>query len=251
MIATAYLRVYIPSIEVAGLPPHRGVNAPGVLALDDDFVWSESTTDDAIFTMWHDTQYACPRNARLRMLEGVVALNRQNPESGLVSNEQRLYAIAELSRLKRASAIGRSFILSMAWHVPLRWFCAFHPAERDVYSDDAITSIRYRTSLGEAVDRVRWAASVLEAAGFPEGPIEHLNELERWLVGFTPDAMVELDYGRVATLFNESDLVFDESAGDVRDSLLGLEVGDSERSGEGYARVARRWASPQAHTFTN
>ncbi|MCZ7534123.1 MAG: hypothetical protein M5U23_12115 [Acidimicrobiia bacterium] len=251
MIATAYLRVYIPSIEAAGLPPHRGLNAPGVLALDDDFLWSESTTDDAIFTTWQDTQYACPRNARLRMLEGVVALNRQNPGSGLVSEQQRLYAIAELSRLKRASAIGRSFILSSAWHVPLRWFCAFHPSERDLYDDGVITSIRYRTSLGEAVDRVRWAASVMENAGFPEGPIQHLNDLERWLVEFSAESMVELDYARVATLFTDGDLVFDESAGDVRDSLLGLEAGDLARSGEGYQRVARRWASPQAYTFTN
>lgn len=251
MIATAYLRVYIPSVEVAGLPPHRDVNAPGVLELDDNFVWSEATTDDAIFTTWQDTQYACPRNARLRMLEGVVALSRQNPDSGLISDKQRLYAITELSGLKRASAMGRSFILSTAWHIPLRWFSAFHPAERDVYTDEAITSIRYRTSLGDAVDRVQWAASVLEDAGFPEGPIHHLNDLERWLVGFSTDAMVELDYGRVATLFNAGDLVFDESAGDVRDSLLALEAGDPDRSGNGYERVARRWASPQAYTFTN
>jgi hypothetical protein len=40
MIATAYLRVYIPSVRVAGLPPHRGLNEPRSLTLDDEFMWS-------------------------------------------------------------------------------------------------------------------------------------------------------------------------------------------------------------------
>lgn len=251
MIATAYLRVYIPSIEAAGLPPHRDMNTEGVLTVDKDFVWSEATTDDAIFTMWQDVQYACPRNTRLRMLEGVVALTKQHPDSSLISDKQHFLAVTELSRLKRASAISRSFILSSAWHVPVRWFSAFEASEREVYTDDAITSIRYRTSIRDAIIRVKWAASVLGNAGFPEGPILHIRELEEWLVGFPTGAMVELDYGRVATLFNPDDLVFDESVGDIRDSLVALEMGDSVRSGEGYQRVVRRWASPQAYTFSN
>ncbi|MEZ5174898.1 MAG: hypothetical protein R2823_01665 [Acidimicrobiia bacterium] len=251
MIATAYLRVYVPSIEVAGLPPHRSINRVGRVVVDDEFMWSEPIADDAIFTVWNGTQYACPRNPRVRMLEGVVALGRHDPDSYLVSDREQVRALAELSRLRRTGPIGRSHILSSAFHVPLRWFCAFHASERELYEANDIESIRYRTSIGDAIDRVRWAASVLEGAGFPAGPIEHLTDLDGWLAGFSADSMLELDYGRVATVFATGELVFDESAGDIRDSLLALERGDFPASGEGYQRVARRWASPQASTFTN
>lgn len=251
MIATAYFRVYLPSVKVGGLAPHRELNVEGELTIADEFVWSEPTGDDAIYTVWQGDQFACPRNTRLRMLEGIIAFSGASEGSMLIPESQRLAAIVELSTLKRTSAVARSFILSSAWHVPLRWFSAFHPAERELYTEQGVTSIRYRTTIGEAIDRVRWATTVLDSAGFPEGPIEHLNELERWLAEFSADSMVELDYARVATLFKDGDLVFDESANDVRESLLALESGDFAKSGDGYQRVARRWASPQAYTFTN
>ena len=251
MIATAYLRVYIPSVGVAGLPPHRGLNQRNTLNLDDDFMWSEPTGDDAIYTEWEGDQYACPRNTRLRMLEGIVALSRTDWGSPLIPDDERHAAVIELAKLRRASAIGRSYILASAWHVPLRWFAAFHPTEKEFYDDSGVTSIRYRTTIGGAIDRVSWAGSVLEGAGVADQAIEHLNELEHWLAEFTADAMVELDYGRVATVFDEADLVFDESALDVRESLLALEAGDLALSGEGYQRVVRRWAQAQSYTFTN
>ena len=251
MIATAYFRVYLPSARVGGLPPHRELNAEAGLTINDDFVWSEPTQDDAIYTLWQGSQYASPRNSRLRMLEGIIAFGGATEGSLLVPESERLSAIVELSKLKRTSALARSFILSSAWHVPLRWFSAFRATEREIYTERGVTSIRYRTSIGEAIDRIRWATSVLESVGFPEGPIEHLNELEDWLSDFSPDSMVELDYGRVSMLFKSGDLVFDESASDVRESLLALESGDFLKSGDGYQRVARRWASPQSYTFTN
>jgi hypothetical protein len=251
MIATAYLRVYLPAARAGALPPHRDLNVESSLRFNGEFVWTEPTQEDAIYSVWEGDQYVCPRNTRLRMLEGVVAFGGSGDGSFLVPEHERLAAVEQLSTMKRSSALARSFILSSAWHVPLRWFAAFRPSERDLYEENAVTSIRYRTSIGEAIDRVRWAATVLENAGFPEGPIENLNDLERWLADFSADAMVELDYARVATLFNEADLVFDESAFDVRESLLALEAADQAKSAEGYQRVARRWAHPQAYTFIN
>jgi hypothetical protein len=209
MIATAYLRIYLPAVRVVGLAPHRELNEDGSLQLDGPFVWTEGLEDDAIYTTWEGDQFA------------------------------------------RSSVHGRSYILSSAWHVPLRWFSAFHASERDVYEEGGVTSIRYRTSTGEAIDRVRWSSSVLDAAGFTDQVVERVNELSRWLADFPADSMVELDYARVATLFGEGDLVFDESALDIRESLLALEAEDFERSGEAYQRVARRWGPAQAYTFVN
>lgn len=251
MITASYLRVYVPAIKVVGLPPHRGLNEDRGVQYDGDFMWTEPTSDDAIYTEWNGAQYACPRNTRLRMLEGIVALSRTDWGSPLVADDERHASILELDRLKRASKLGRSYILSSAWHAPLRWFSAFHPSEREIYDESGVISIRYRTNLGAAIDRVRWAGSVLEAAGFAEEAIDHVNELSAWLSEFPAECMVELDYGRVATLFPESDLVFDESALDVRNSLLALEAEDVDQSGQHYERVVRRWSALQSYTFSN
>ena len=251
MIRTAYLRAYLPSVAVVGLPPHREEDARRGLTKSDYFIWDESIADDAIYTTWNGNQYVCPRNTRLRMLEGILAFSKTHPGLPLLSDDDKRQYIAELAALRRASRHSQGFILSSAWHVPLRWFSAFKNTERVVYDAGGYSSIRYRTSLGEAVDRVHWAADVLDMSGFSEGVVERVKDLERWLMDFSADSMVELDYGETARTFSEADLAFDESADDVRTSLLALEQGDLQGSGEAYERVARRWADAQSYTFSN
>lgn len=88
-------------------------------------------------------------------------------------------------------------------------------------------------------------------SGFSEGVVERVKDLEGWLADFGADSMVELDYAETARGFSEADLAFDESADDIRSSLLSLERGDFEASGDAYERVARRWADAQSYTFSN
>lgn len=251
MIRTAYLRAYIPSDEVGGLPPHRPELAQRRIVQTDAFIWDEPTADDGIYTVWQGSQYVCPRNTRLRMLEGVLAFTRSYPSMPLLSEGERLAYSAELSDLRRSSAFARGYILSSAWHVPLRWFTAFHRTERELYDNGGAPSIRYRTSIGEAIDRVHWAAGVLDSAGFAEQVVERVSDLEEWLSAFHAGTMVELDYDDVAATFHEGDLPIDESADDIRSSLLALEQGDFGASGEAYERVARRWADAQSYTYSN
>ena len=251
MIRTAYLRVYLPSNAVVGLPPHRSEATTHRLMKTDTFIWEESTVDDAIYTTWNGAQYVCPRNTRLRMLEGILAFSKTNPVFPLLTDDDKREYISELAALRQASRHAQGFILSSAWHVPLRWFSAFKNTERHIYEADGYSSIRYRTSLGEAIDRVHWAADVLDTTGFSDGVVERVRDLERWLADFGPDSMVELDYGETARGFSEAELAFDESADDVRSSLLALERGDFQESGDSYERVARRWADPQSYTFSN
>jgi hypothetical protein len=251
VIRAAYLRTYIPSEEVVGLPPHRVGTERRRLVATDAFIWDEPTDDDGIYTVWQGSQYVCPRNARLRMLEGVLAFTRTYPAMPLISEQERLAYASELSDLRRSSGHSRGYILSSAWHVPLRWFTAFHRTEKELYEWRGSPSIRYRTSLGEAIDRVHWAAGVLDSAGFTEQVVERVTDLETWLMAFHAGSMVELDYSDVAQTFPEGDLVLDESADDIRSSLLALEQGDFTASGEAYERIARRWADAQSYTFSN
>jgi hypothetical protein len=251
MIRTAYLRTYLPSAAIAGLPPHRNDVEPRALTKSRYFIWDESTADDAIYTTWQARQFVCPRNTRLRMLEGVLAFTKMHPGMPLLGDQAKRAYIAELAALRKSSRYAQGFILSSAWHVPLRWFGAFKADEREVYDAGGYTSVRYRTSLGEAIDRVHWAADVLDVSGFSEGVVERVKDLEHWLVDFGADSMIELDYAETAKGFTDADLAFDESADDVRSSLLALEQGDFQASGDAYERVARRWADPQSYTFSN
>lgn len=251
MIKTAYFRTYLPAERVGILAPP--VAKDEALSVTDDgiFMWTEPTDDDALFVEWQHNQYACPRNARIRMLEGALAFTETYPALRTVTEIERLGLALELSELRASTRLPRSYILSSPWHVPLRWFAAFAPSERDLYDVDGTLSIRYRTSIGDSVDRVHWAASVLSGAGFPQQVIERMNDLERWLMEFSADSMVELDYAAVAGVFSEPDLVLDDSVDDVRSSLLALEQGDGEASQRHYEMVASRWFQAQAFTFSN
>ncbi len=251
MIATAYLRAYLPSTRVGPLPPHRVVDRSGFLTQNDRFMWEESLTDDAFYTTWRGIQYACPRNVRVRMIEGILAFANTFPAMPLLTEDQRREYKIELNRLRRETPNSRSHILSSAWHVPLRWFALFRSTDREVYEDVTGTSIRYRTAAGDAIDRVQWARTVLDGAGFSEQVVDRLRDLERWVAEFSADAMVELDYATVARTFPDAELVFDESADDVRSSLLALEAGDLAEARDAYGRVARRWASGQSATLSN
>ena len=251
MIKTAYLRTYLPAIRVGALPPARLDNDGQRVMQDGTFIWTESTAEDALFTVWEGEQYACPRNIRIRMIEGVLAFTRAYPAMPVVTEIDRLELVAELSDLRNATSLSRSHILSSPWHVPLRWFSAFAPSERELYERPEGPSIRYRTSVGDAVDRVHWSAAVLANAGFPEQVIERVADLERWLIEYSADSMVELDYDQVAGVFSDAEIALDESVDDVRNSLLALERGDGEASQRHYEQVASRWFTAQAFTFSN
>ncbi len=251
MIKTAYFRAYLPATRVGALPPAREDDSERPVMHDGTFMWTESTADDALYTVWQGEQYACPRNTRIRMIEGALAFMRTYPSMYLVSEVERLQLVAELSELRDAAPFSRSYILSSPWHIPLRWFSAFAPAERELYETQGSPSIRYRTSIGEAVDRVHWSTTVLANAGFPEQVVERVNDLERWLMEYSADSMVELDYAQVARVFSEADVALDDSVEDVRNSLLALERGDGEASQRHYEHVASRWFHAQTFTFSN
>ena len=249
MISTAYLRVYVEADAVDDLP--RAEIDPGGNPIQSDgrFIWTESLREDAFSTTWNGVEFVCPRNIRLRMVEGALAFSVTYPRIRLMDEAEQESYKAELAGLR--SSDQRSHILTSPWHVPLRWFGAFSPTEREIYDRPTGLGIRYRTDLGEAIDRIDWAVRVLGGAGFSDPIIDQVRDLERWLAGFPAGSMLELDYSTVADHFPDGGLTFDESALDVRESLEALERGDGEASRVAYARVAQRWASRQALTFAN
>ena len=249
MISTAYLRVYVEDDGSAAERQADAATLDAPVHSDGRFIWNEPIREDAFTAEWNGMAYVCPRNARLRMIEGALAFSATYPRIRLLDEDERESFKSELASLRERDR--QSYILTSPWHVPLRWFGAFSPSERELFDRPEGLGIRYRTGLGEAVDRVDWAVRVLDGAGFSDPVIDQVRDLERWLAEFEAGAMLELDYGTVASHFPDGDLTFDESALDVRESLEALERGDGAASRTAYARVATRWASRQALTFAN
>lgn len=251
MIPAAYLRVYLPEVHAGSWPTHVTGPTRPIIRAGQNFVWGESGNEDAFMTEWSGRRYVCPRHPRLRMLEGALAFSHANPGSMLLSRPAVAYIAAELESLRSTVPDARSHILTSPWHVPLRWFTPFRSEDREMYDGPDGHSILYRTTVDEALPRVKRAVSIVEAAGFDEGIVDQIRDLERWLQDFTLAALLELDYARVASLFSGADLALDDSAELVNASLDALHELDYERAGRAYGRVAERWARAQALTYVN
>ncbi len=217
-------------------------------------VWDESLRDDAFVIEVEGQRFVCPRHPRLRMLEGLLAFRNayQGPAATMLVPEFAAdRAARELRRIQNRHPGARSHILTSAFAVPLRWFAAFDPSERILGEVDGITTIRYRTRLRSAVQRLRHTVEVLDAAGFDESVVDPVAELVTWVDAFSDDAFLELDYGGVAALFSSADLALDESAADLAASLAALEREDYDEAGEFYSEAASRWAHAQSLAYVN
>jgi hypothetical protein len=251
MIRSSYLRVYLPASRLGRYPVHEGLPSRLVFEANEHVVWGESATDDAFRVEHEGRAYLCPRSARLRMLEGVLAFANAYPMSALLPERTVGRAASQLEELRSASPAARSYILTSPWHVPLRWFLPFVTEQRVVYESAAGTSIRYRTLLGRGRPRVHRATDVLDEAGFDDSVVDQVRDLGHWLDEFTSEALLELDYAGVGSLFAPGELAIDESAADVAASIEALRQGDYDAAGHQYAKVASRWANAQALTFSN
>jgi hypothetical protein len=256
MAIAAYLRAYLPDHRIP--TPVRPATAPmragRVLVVGEYGVWEESMRDDAFVIQFDGGRFVCPRNARLRLLEGLLAFHNayRGPTASLLVPEAAAERAArELRRIQVRSPGARSHILTSPFAVPLRWFAAFDPTERILAEEGGSPTIRYRTRVRDAVRRLRRSVEVLDGAGFDESVVDQVSELLAWVDGFPGEAVLELDYGGVAGLFSAADLAVDESAADVAASLDALEEEDFDGAGEHYANAASRWAHAQSLAYVN
>lgn len=245
MTKTAYLRVYSP-VSSGSVDPVPGfVRSYGLL--------SESEGDVNWVVEWNGRRLVCPRNLRLRVLESTIAFANafQGLGAGLIPEEAARAADRELRQYQREHPSHRSHVLTSAWHVPVRWFSAFDPGDRDVYEIDGDVRLRYRVDLQVARQRVARVLDILRGMEVFQGPAEELGHLDEWLSKFADDSMVELDYAEVSQLFDSQELVFDDSVELIQRSVDALASGDMMAAGENYGRVVARWAPAFSVTFSN
>lgn len=245
MTKSAYLRVYSPEVSGSNDPVPGFVRTYGLL--------SEAEGDAHSAVEWDGRRLVCPRNLRLRVLESTVAFanSYRGLGSGLIPEGAAKAADRELKAYHQSHPEQRSHILTSAWHVPVRWFAAFDPSEKEVYERSGGPSLRYRTDIDRARERVRDAYGILTKLTVFAAPAQELGQVLEWLEPFPDGSMLELDYGEVSELFDPQELVFDDSCEQIHESLEALAAGDMMRAGECYGRVVTRWAPAFSVTFSN
>ncbi|HEY7565833.1 MAG TPA: hypothetical protein VIA81_12985 [Acidimicrobiia bacterium] len=254
MIKSAYLRIYLPEERIPSCDVYPG-DQPGRTRRWEPYGFiGESMIEDAWEAEWRGHRFVCPRRPQLRMLEGVLALYRAYETSGrsiIIPEAVARQADDELRALHRRQPGIKSHILTSAWHVPVRWFVAFNPSDRILTTDGPHPVVRYRSSLSDSVGRIEQAVRILNEASVPESIVAELEALSGWLSEFPAEGMVELDYGGVAELFSEADLILDESAAEVWESIEALARDDWNAAGTQYGALMARWAPVYAVTYSN
>jgi hypothetical protein len=242
---TAYLRVYSPEATDPGDPVPGFVRAYGLL--------SETESDGDWVAEWNGARVVCPRRLRLRVLESTMAFAGafRGLGAGLVPAAAARAADHELRLYQLSHPSHRSHVLTSAWHVPVRWFTAFQPEDKEIYEVGRSPRLRLRVDLAVGTRRVENALAVLRGLDVFAGPAEELAQLLDWMQGFPAGSMLELDYADVSDLFDPQDLVFDDSVELVRRSVDALADGDMMAAGENYGRVVSRWAPAFSVTFSN
>ena len=198
--------------------------------------------------------FYCPTHPRLRWLLGLASFERSMPNValGLFFTRQEIAAARrELEAIEREHPDVRPPIVQSVWHVPPRWFVCFTDEERRFEQAGEHPTIRYETRVGKARARVAKALDTLTGGIVHPVIVGMIYELKEWLGNFPDEAVLELDYASVATMFDADDLADDRSAADVWSSITAIGEGDGMKAGLYYRRVNERWTRSRSRESLN
>ena len=133
----------------------------------------------------------------------------------------------------------------------MRWFVPFHPSGKELVRQNGFLTIRYRTALPAALERLDRAVQVLSKAEIPDTMVTEIEEVLAWLEPFDMTTMVELDYGDVALLFTSAELALDDSVGEVWQALDALDKGEWEKAGDHYGSLVYRWTAAMSVSYSS
>jgi hypothetical protein len=221
--------------------------------------------------------YICPWQTRLRSW---LALTRLRATSApllaaafVPGDVQR--ASREFARWQGQVSSLRVFVQACTWSVPTVWFAPFAPEERWLVlgpaaepeargpaTASATRTLIYATAMPQARRRVARALAAVrhaQAAGLAAHPAgsgratayPELAEVGRWLEEFHPHSLVELDYGGLVHLLNDSALRADQSVAEVSAAIQALDDGEPELAAAMYRRLRTRWQALQALELAN
>jgi len=210
--------------------------------------------------------YVCPWQTRLRCLlsYGQMLSAADAPLPGTVpadDDDQAMAALAQLEEAARHGAAARLHILASVWTVPLAWFVPFAAAERwlslgsgrsrpsGAATASVTRAVVYTTPMPRARRRVARRLAVLrglpaesgDASWEPSRAAAELAEVGRWLEGFHPYSLVELDYGGLVHLVSDDALCGDQSVAEIGAAIDRAARGEGELAVAMYMRAHSRW----------
>ena len=197
--------------------------------------------------------YVCPWRTAMRRFQAMGEFRRSMPDEiaeAFIPRRDAEAAERALERMRDAEPDLKSYILSETWQVPIRWFLPFEGEERRL-SVEGTRSMTYRTSMANARRRVARALAVLRRTLDEGAMLEGVEDLGRWLEGYHPRSLVELDYGGLVALFDDEELYADESAADVAHAVASLGAGETDEASTAYERVTDRWGAVRAFEVAN
>lgn len=264
MVPTAQLKVFAP---LASFPPRERERWASYVAAGNGLTRAEVADaevqqaaarlvtgrsrfgpDAALIRRAGERVLVCPLQLDLRAAHALAAFRRTVPEVVL---DQFVPDARARDRLDDVVASGRApHILDEPWAVPLHWFVAFAPDERRLQEPPEGAGgprMRYLTTVGQAVLRLEHAIEVVEST-VEDGDevLLALAELAAWLDAFVDDAVVELDYGRVASLVPPDLLREDHTCADLHEALDALAAGDLLAAAATYGAARARWSHQRA-----
>jgi hypothetical protein len=198
----------------------------------------------------------CPLDVRPRSAAALVGFLATSS----LPLRQAVFALPdEIVRARAAAVVGEHsggavHVVSSTWTVPLPWFAMVEPDARHVVlapRDDPARQVCWRVTLADARRRLAKALEVVQASLGDDGPAMVLQETDSWLEHFHPQSAVELDYGGLVQLLEDSELLDDRSAHDVHGALSALELGDADEVAEHFTRLRDFWSGLAAREHTN
>jgi hypothetical protein len=189
----------------------------------------------------------CPLQFELRAAVALASFRRTVPE---VAFEAFVPQAPRRRRLEQVSASGGvPHVLDEPWAVPLHWFLAFGPEERR-FSDHPEGSgprVIYLTTCDQAIDRLERVIEAVEASiDDGEDVLAAVAGVAAWLDAFDPSSLLELDYGRIASLFAPQELRADRTGEELWQAVEALEVGDLLGAAAAYGVARARWTHRRA-----
>lgn len=137
-------------------------------------------------------------------------------------------------------------IRDTAWVVPLPWFVLFEPSERHLVDppEGRGPRLTYLTTAASAAERLERTITVVEdVLEDGEAVLAELVDLSDWVESFHEESLLELDYGRVAGLFDRPELDQDRTCEDLWNAIECLEDGDLMAATAYYGVARSRWTT--------
>jgi hypothetical protein len=227
---------------------------------------------DHAYVRWSEgVTYICPWQTRLRSWLALTRLRAAAPSltKAAFSADQTEAAVRDFARWRSQESSPRVYIQASTWSVPFAWFVPFAPDERWLVlgapgepGDGGRTTaagtrtLVYATAMVQARTRVAKALGVIRRArglpavgaldGDPGAIAAELKEVGAWLEEFHPRSLLELDYGGLVHLLDDSALCADQSVAEVSAAISAVSAGEVEFATAMCHRFTRRWRALEA-----